>query len=177
MVALSGLVILTVAWLGLIGRDETWRMIAGPADLGAVDFATLERRSTPNDSLDCPAGYCLGALSDFPDQTYDLAADRLAERFDEALSGEVELMRVDDHGDPLYRRYVQRSHMLRFPDTIDVRFLADGTLQDAAQRTVPGTSRIAIYSRSQLGSSDFGVNQDRIKRWLRALEGAMAGAS
>jgi len=32
------------------------------------------------------------------------------------------------------------------------------------------TSTVAIYSRSQLGYGDLGVNGDRIERWLEKLK-------
>jgi uncharacterized protein (DUF1499 family) len=54
---------------------------------------------------------------------------------------------------------VQRSETLRFPDTNVVRYLA----------LPEGGSTVAIYSRSQLGRADLGVNQARIERWLKKL--------
>ncbi len=56
-------------------------------------------------------------------------------------------------------RYIQRSKWLRFPDTIVVR------LVDLPN----GQSTILIYSRSQLGKGDLGVNRARIRRWLDTL--------
>jgi uncharacterized protein (DUF1499 family) len=56
-------------------------------------------------------------------------------------------------------RYIQRSERLGFPDTIVVRFI------DRPE----GQSTLAIYSRSQFGESDFGVNKARIERWLAKL--------
>jgi uncharacterized protein (DUF1499 family) len=55
--------------------------------------------------------------------------------------------------------YIQRTELMRYPDSITVRFipLADGQ------------STLAIYSRSHYGRSDFGVNQARIRAWLAAL--------
>lgn len=61
----------------------------------------------------------------------------------------------------LVDRYVQRTPTLQFPDTIVVRYVDRG----------PGErSTLAIYSRSQLGYSDLGVNRARIARWLDKLE-------
>ena len=50
---------------------------------------------------------------------------------------------------------------MRFPDTIVVRFLD----------RPDGRSTLAIYSRSQLGTNDLGVNLARIERWLDKLAG------
>jgi uncharacterized protein (DUF1499 family) len=46
-----------------------------------------------------------------------------------------------------------------FPDTVVVRFF----------KRPGGRSTLALYSRSQLGKSDFGVNRARIARWLEKL--------
>jgi uncharacterized protein (DUF1499 family) len=54
-----------------------------------------------------------------------------------------------------------------YPDTIVVRFI---DLPD-------GRSTIALYSRSQLGKGDLGVNLARIQRWLAALEAQTPAAT
>ena len=38
----------------------------GSPDLGPVDFATLERRTTPNDALVCPQGVCRAKIDHEP---------------------------------------------------------------------------------------------------------------
>ncbi len=49
----------------------------GPADLGDIDFATLVRRSSPNDALACSPGLC-GATADMAGATVPRApADAL----------------------------------------------------------------------------------------------------
>ena len=40
-----------------IGPERIWALI-GPADLGPVALETLQRRTTPNDALACPASLC-----------------------------------------------------------------------------------------------------------------------
>ncbi len=61
--------------------------------------------------------------------------------------------------DELTERYIQRSALLRFPDTIVVRYF-----------DLPGEmSTLAVYSRSQLGYSDMGKNKARVERWLDKL--------
>ena len=55
-------------------------------------------------------------------------------------------------------RYLQRSRLMSFPDTIDVRFIAIDN----------DRSTLAIYSRSQIGRSDFGVNLERIRLWTNS---------
>lgn len=57
-------------------------------------------------------------------------------------------------------RYVQRTAIMHFPDTISVRFIDLG----------PGKATLAIYSRSQIGYSDVGANKARVLRWLALLQ-------
>jgi uncharacterized protein (DUF1499 family) len=66
--------------------------------------------------------------------------------------------------DELQYDFVQRSPLLRFPDTITVRFIP----------LSPTTSTLAMYSRSHYGYSDFGVNRRRIETWLASLRVPMA---
>ena len=78
----------------------------------------------------------------------------------EVIASEPRITAVHSDDDQLTERYVQRSALLAFPDTIVVRYL-----------DYPGgTSSVAIYSRSQVGYSDMGVNRARIERWLRKLK-------
>ena len=70
-----------------------------------------------------------------------------------ATEPRITLVASDDS--TLTERYIQRSAILKFPDTIIVHYL----------ETPKGTT-LAMYSRSQLGHSDLGVNLARLQRWL-----------
>lgn len=151
-----------VFWLA--GPERIWTMF-GPADLGPVTFETLERRTSPNDALACPTGFCSADTDIFP-PVYSVDVPTLRKALNRALKTERRLTRVDINDQPPTDRFVQRSDTLRFPDTIIVRYIA-----------LPGDrSTVAIYSRSQLGHSDLGVNQARIERWLEKLSREVAGA-
>ncbi len=71
----------------------------------------------------------------------------------------VTTVEIDDSA--LVDRYVQRSRVLQLPDTIVMRYV---DLEPGKRST------LAIYSRSQLGYSDLGVNRARIERLLGKLE-------
>lgn len=157
VIGFCGLVAAAAAAFWLVGPERVWAL-AGPADLGTVSFETLERRTTPTDALACPTGLC-PVETDILPPVYPVDAATLRKALLQAVKTERRLTRVaiDDQlpGD----RFIQRSEKLRFPDTIVVRYVA-----------LPGgTSTIAIYSRSQLGRGDFGVNLDRVERWLNKL--------
>lgn len=134
------------------------KLAGSPLDIGPVDFATLRRHVTPNDALVCPANLCRNAAPDSVALTYALSpADLLAWVKAVALA-EPNVDALDAASDRT-ARFVQRTRLIRYPDTIDIEvFPAEG-----------GRSTLAIYSRSLVGSSDFGVNAARVKRWLAAL--------
>jgi len=127
-------------------------------DIGPVDFATLTRRRSGNDALVCPSGYCPAAASDWDAKTYAISPTELLARLNAIALAEPRTRLIDksDH----VARFIQYSHLMRFPDTIDVEVLPAGG----------SGSTLAIYSRSLVGSRDFGVNRARVARWLAALD-------
>lgn len=161
---LAAVVALIAGAFLIFGPARIWSLF-GPADLGSVIFEQLERRTTPNDALACPQGLCK-AKSDVTSPLFKSSARDLRAAFEKVIASEVEIVQVDSNEEVLTDRYIQRSRLMQFPDTVVVRFLD----QPAGQST------LAIYSRSQLGESDLGVNRQRIERWLEKLTNA-AGAS
>ncbi|MBK8160881.1 MAG: DUF1499 domain-containing protein [Rhodospirillaceae bacterium] len=125
------------------------------ADTDFIDFSTLTRSSTPNDALACPAGSC-PAKVDLVTGTVPLAAATLSAKVVETLSREprTELVARDASGLKLV--FVQRSRLFRFPDTVNIAITPVGG--DAAG--------LAIYSRSNYGHGDLGVNAARVLDWL-----------
>jgi uncharacterized protein (DUF1499 family) len=142
----------------IVGPAHIWALF-GPADLGPIAFETVERRATPNDALACPADVCK-AKSDATPPVYLVNAHDLRLAFAKAVAAELRLTLVATDDAEMTDRYVQRSALMGFPDTIVVRFLDRPA----------GHSTIALYSRSQLGKGDMGVNRARIERWLKSLE-------
>lgn len=149
------LLIVLFAW----DRDGFWTRLFGNPDLGDVKFATLARGKKPNEALACPPSFCPDYRGQIETTSYALPPALLLERLDDALHGEERVQRVDDGSDPLKRRYVTRSSLMRFPDTVSVEaFEADN-----------GQSQIAMFARAQLGYSDMGANKARIEDWLKAM--------
>ncbi len=142
------------------GREQTWTLVFGPPDLGPVDFAMLKPPSSPNHYLVCPEGLCAQAQADMVSPTYPLSATQLQAATRKAWAAEPRLEMVDSDPEARQDRYVQRTAFMRFPDTISVRFID----QEAGKAT------LAIYSRSQIGHSDLGVNKARVLRWLALLK-------
>jgi uncharacterized protein (DUF1499 family) len=160
LVFAAAAIFLVAAVIVLAGRERIWLLAFGPADLGPVDFSTLALKDTPNQFLMCPPGRCAASPHApspiFAVSEQDLRAAIIGSCTDmerttlvagtaEAASGEI--------------RLVQYSKWLGFPDTISVQ-----TYPLNANR-----STLAVYSRSQVGESDLGVNRRRIEAWLAAL--------
>lgn len=87
----------------------------------------------------------------------DVAALRVA--MAKLIASEQRIALIETNDTALTERYIQRSAPMQFPDTIVVRYIEQPE----------GRSTLAIYSRSQLGHSDLGVNLARLERWLGKL--------
>lgn len=130
-------------------------------DIGPVNWSTLTRHETPNDALVCPARHCPNAKPDAEPKTYPIAAAELLARLRQIALAEPDTTELYCAADcDRAARILQHTRLMRFPDTIDIEVLPIGDNQ----------STLAIYSRSLIGRSDFGVNRARIERWLAALD-------
>jgi uncharacterized protein (DUF1499 family) len=133
------------------------------ADTAGVDFATLVRPSSPNTYLVCPRDRC-AAAPDEEGPIYAVTAAQLFERARGLLVAEPRTELVHDQPEVLRLVLVQRSAFFRFPDTI--------TLQ--AFPLPDGGSTLAVYSQSNYGHGDFGVNKDRVRVWIGLIDSQVA---
>jgi uncharacterized protein (DUF1499 family) len=128
----------------------------GPPDLGPANFDRIVRRRSPNDALACPADLCGAAKTDLVPPVYAVDEVTLRTRVTErvlALPRAVPVYRDARPGLPTQDRYVIRTRLMSFPDTLDIRFVPLGESR----------STMALYSRSQIGWSDRGVNLERLR--------------
>ena len=146
-----------IAFLSLLA------LAACSADTIGVDFATLVRPSSPNTYLVCPKDRC-AATPDEEGPIYAGPAAQLFERARNLLAAEPRTEVVQNQPDVFRLVLVQRSAFFRFPDTI--------TLQ--AFPLPDGTSTLAIYSQSNYGYGDFGVNKDRVRAWIGLIDAQVA---
>ena len=133
-------------------------MIGWSADTAGIDFAALARPATPNTYLACPKGRC-AAPADEESPVLPVPAARLLELLRATLPAEPQTRLVRDEPDLLRLVLVQRSRVFRFPDTVTVQVFP----------LPQGGSTLAMYSRSNYGRSDLGVNKARIRRWMRLI--------
>ncbi|WP_230531595.1 DUF1499 domain-containing protein [Microvirga roseola] len=137
--------------------DRVWQSTAGSPDLGPVDFATLRRRHNPNDALACPRDFCPEAKPDFEPPVFPVPPARLRAVLAEVASSEPNTTLVQSGTEQ--DRYLVRTRFWRFPDTVVAQVI--GLDEDR--------STLALYSRSQLGRSDLGVNRRRLQRWVERI--------
>jgi uncharacterized protein (DUF1499 family) len=142
----------------LLGREQMLAIVFGPVDLSPIDFRTLTRPNRPNQFLVCPRDLCR-ATPDLFSPTYDIPVASLRDRWLKLIVQQPRVQQLAVSKEGWQYDFLQRSLVLRFPDTITVRFI---TLGDKR-------STLAIYSRSHYGYSDFGVNRARVESWLTAL--------
>ncbi len=162
--ALLALIGAVFAWGALTSREESllanaYELVFGSPDLGPIDFETFRRASRPNTALACPPGFCRNAKPDLDPGEYPFGEEELRRRLTAFALAQPRVVPVYRHaapGLPTQDRYIARSATMSFPDTIDVRFIP----------LTETTSTVAIYSRSQIGYSDMGVNLARIRAWL-----------
>ncbi len=162
LVCFLALSLLAVAvWRGdrSFGASDLWEKLAGPADLGPVDFPVISRSATGNDALFCPAGLCGTARVDGAAPVFAVPAPALLQAVRAFLATQTDLVRVASDDATMQDRYVARTARMRFPDTITVKVMPAGE----------GRSTLALYSRSQIGRKDFGVNKARLDGWLASL--------
>lgn len=132
-----------------------------PADvLTFPGFDDLQRRRSGNDALACPAGGCARQNAEFEVPVFEMPANELLARIHQAALAEPRTVRSDIAPQQDFRiDFRQTSAIFRFPDIISVEVFALG----------PQRSTFAIWSRSVVGLSDFGVNRARVARWLAAI--------
>lgn len=160
MLTIPIIAVLALAGFWLYGPERIWAR-SGPADLGDVDFATLVRRETPNDALACGEGLC-AARADLPAPVFAIPANEMFYKVQQAVAQEPRMVLMAKEPERGVLRYVQRSALFRFPDTMNVKV---ASLPD-------GRSAVLLYSRSQIGRGDMGVNRARIERWIKLIEAA-----
>ncbi len=128
-----------------------------------MDITRIERPATPNTFLAGPAG-----MTPAPDMVTDpvaMPAAALYEKVSALFARQPRTYIAAAYPDRLQVHYVVRSAFLNFPDLVTVQV---ATSRSGAEGTDRAT--LAIWSRSVYGRSDLGVNRDRTKAWLAAMQ-------
>ena len=147
-------------------RERLLTLVFGPMRHAKIDFRTLTRHERPNQYLVCPLDVC-AAMPDAVSPVYDVSATILRDAWLAMIAFQPRVEQSTVSEDEQQYDFMQRSRLVRLPDTITVRFIPLGQAK----------STLAIYSRSHYGYSDFGVNRQRIKAWLTALQERLSTAA
>lgn len=123
-----------------------------------MEMARIERPATPNTFLAGPAG--MTPKPDLMTEVQPEQATAFYQRVRVLFASQPGTYVAAEFPDRLQSHYVVRSAVLNFPDLVTVQVAAAG--QDQAT--------LAIWSRSVYGRSDLGVNRERTKAWLAALQ-------
>ncbi|PZW41377.1 uncharacterized protein DUF1499 [Humitalea rosea] len=134
---------------------------SGAGGLGApvpLDLANLVLPGSPNTCLAAPEG-APGPkphriLAPFP-----VGQGRLWAAVQTVAAARPRTTLIAAWPERLQAQWVERSALMNYPDIIVAQLLPQG---DAA-------TGLALYSRSLLGHSDFGVNARRVEAWIAAL--------
>lgn len=152
-------IVFLAAYAGGKGRKQMWALLYGPVVREPVDFATLKLEPSPNQRLVCPPGLCNDAKPHAAAPVFAMPPDQLRERWMERIATLPLVEQVDADPESEQYTYEVLTPLMRFPDTVVVRFLPSGE----------GKSTLAIYSRSHYGYGDMGANEKRVNDWLERL--------
>jgi len=136
--------------------------LAGCAfDARTVDLRDVDRSRAPNDGLACPPGICRAA-PDVESPLFAISRTELTDMVREVFKARPRTELVGEDAALGQLVFVQRSRLFGFPDTVWV--------QGAG---IDGRASVIIYSRSNYGYWDFGVNRARVRSWLKILARAI----
>ena len=132
--------------------------------LGSMtDFSTLKNRGLPgmiaNEYIVAPKGFSSARVNEIASE-YSISADELSQAVDKVISRQPRITYITEDSLTKRKEYVQRSLIFRFPDVITFQFIP----------LEKEKSTLAVHSYSIYGSSDLGVNGNRVRSWLSELE-------
>jgi len=125
------------------------------------DLLNIERLHSPNDALACPLRLCR-AEADFESPIFRTSKGELINEVSRLVIAEPRTKLAGSNRILEQLVFIQRSRFLGFPDTVWIQGVS-----------VNRGSSLIIYSRSNHGYWDLGVNRSRIRSWLVKIEKAV----
>lgn len=124
-----------------------------------LDFTTLEKATSPNRWLVAPADLLEKSKPDAPAPVWSKPPSEVFAALNDIVAAQSAYSDVSKDDTQMAIRFVATIPVFGFKDDVDAVVLP-----------ADGGSTIAIYSRSRVGHSDFGVNKKRVERILSALD-------
>jgi len=118
----------------------------------------LQRPASPNSALAAPEDFPL--KPDFVLPIYPIPATALFDAICRVAAAAPRTYLQAIYPENMEARWVARSELFNFPDVIVAQVSPRGE----------DKSSLVLYSRSEYGYSDLGVNRARLKAWIGALE-------
>lgn len=124
-----------------------------------VQFQALTPDHAPNHFLACPPDFCPAVAVDASAPIFQRSLSELSRDWASIVQQTPRMTAVLIQPEQHYYGYTLRSRWLKFPDSVTVQLIR---IDDAH-------SSLAIFSRSDYGYYDFGVNEKRVRHWLEQL--------
>lgn len=127
------------------------------ADSAPVDLRTLEPAAAPNKALACPPETC-AAGADIESPVFNLSVQELGDTVRRVILAQARTELANEDAALNQMVFVQRSAVFGFPDTIRIQ-----TVDLSPQAS------LIIFSQSNYGYWDMGVNRRRVESWLTEI--------
>jgi uncharacterized protein (DUF1499 family) len=127
-----------------------------------LDFARFRKIARPNQCLVLPLGFAALERPDLVAGVFKASVTDVRRAWLQCLQGQPRTGKIREAGGQI--EAIQRSALMGFPDYITAQPVDLGD----------GTSSICIFSRSQVGHSDLGVNAKRCRTLLALLSHLLA---
>jgi hypothetical protein len=154
-------VVAILRWPNEQPNDAFFRLLFGDPDLGRVDIQSMQRPKSSNNALAAPPGFWENGTPDIETKPLTIPAAAAFERIEQTfrvLGQDIKQVEAATSPQGEMRRYVVRTRWIRFPDTLTVLIINGDP------------AGIALYSQTQIGRYDWGVNRKRIEHILEALQ-------
>lgn len=129
-----------------------------------LDFSGFSKTWKPNQFLALPPGFAARQKPDMESPVFTASVETVRAALLAVIAAQPRTTAPREAGGQI--ETVQRTALLRFPDTITAMPVDLGD----------GRSSVCVFSRSKYGIRDFNMNETRVRQWLELLAARLATA-